>query len=135
MSDSFFKDLGIPEPKINLEIGSGSHAEQVGNTMIAFEKVLKEHKPDWVVVVGDQSSLLADFGIEIGTYARLGIKIPCVGDRPIIQYFVIAVAHTGAVGESFGFDPQTVPVCADPSFAVPAELIPSAVAAAFELIE
>src|ERR1700741_1058619 len=77
----------------------------------------------------------ARVGIEIGTYARLGIKIPCVGDRPIIQYFVIAVAHTGAVGESFGFDPQTVPVCADPAFAVPAELIPSAVAAAFELIE
>ena len=34
MSDNFFQDLGIPEPKINLEIGSGTHAEQVGNTMI-----------------------------------------------------------------------------------------------------
>jgi UDP-N-acetylglucosamine 2-epimerase (non-hydrolysing) len=59
MSASFFTDLGIPAPQINLEIGSGSHAEQVGHTMIAFEKVLKEHKPDWVVVVGDVNATLA----------------------------------------------------------------------------
>jgi UDP-N-acetylglucosamine 2-epimerase (non-hydrolysing) len=59
MSDNFFQDLGIPEPNINLEIGSGTHAEQVGHTMIAFEKVLKEHKPDWVVVVGDVNATLA----------------------------------------------------------------------------
>lgn len=59
MSDSFFHDLGIPAPQINLEIGSGTHAEQVGQTMIAFEKVLKEHKPDWVVVVGDVNATLA----------------------------------------------------------------------------
>ncbi len=59
MSDNFFLDLGIPEPHINLEIGSGTHAEQVGQTMMAFEKVLKEHKPDWVVVVGDVNATLA----------------------------------------------------------------------------
>ncbi len=59
MSESFFKDLNIPEPDINLEIGSGSHAEQVGLTMIAFEKVLKEQKPDWVIVVGDVNATLA----------------------------------------------------------------------------
>lgn len=59
MSSSFFTDLGIPAPQINLEIGSGTHAEQVGNTMIAFEKVLKQHKPDWVVVVGDVNATLA----------------------------------------------------------------------------
>ena len=39
MSESFFSELSIPEPDINLEIGSGSHAEQLGHTMIAFEKV------------------------------------------------------------------------------------------------
>ncbi len=59
MSDSFFKDLGIPEPDINLGIGSGSHAEQVGKTMIEFEKVLKNETPDWVVVVGDVNATLA----------------------------------------------------------------------------
>ncbi len=59
MSRVFFKDLSIPKPDINLSIGSGSHAEQVGNTMIAFEKVLRELKPDWVVVVGDVNATLA----------------------------------------------------------------------------
>ena len=59
MSEAFFRSLGIPDPDINLEIGSGSHAEQVGHTMIAFEKVLVEEKPDWVVVVGDVNATLA----------------------------------------------------------------------------
>lgn len=59
MSEAFFKALRIPDPDINLEIGSGSHAEQVGSTMIAFEKVLIEQKPDWVVVVGDVNATLA----------------------------------------------------------------------------
>ena len=59
MSVSFFDSLGIPDPDINLEIGSGTHAEQVGHTMIAFEKVLMKEKPDWVVVVGDVNATLA----------------------------------------------------------------------------
>lgn len=59
MSDSFFVDLEIPEPDIHLNIGSGSHAEQVGRTMIEFEKVLKAEKPDWVVVVGDVNATCA----------------------------------------------------------------------------
>lgn len=59
MSERFFKELGIPKPDINLGIGSGTHAEQVGRTMIEFEKVLKKEKPDWVVVLGDVNATAA----------------------------------------------------------------------------
>jgi UDP-N-acetylglucosamine 2-epimerase (non-hydrolysing) len=59
MSEAFFRGLSIPDPDINLEIGSGSHAEQLGNTMIAVEKVLLAQKPDWVVVVGDINATLS----------------------------------------------------------------------------
>ncbi|MCK4529854.1 MAG: UDP-N-acetylglucosamine 2-epimerase (non-hydrolyzing) [Candidatus Marinimicrobia bacterium] len=59
MNKAFFDALDIPPADINLEIGSGTHAEQVGQTMIAFEKVLKTEKPDWVVVVGDVNATLA----------------------------------------------------------------------------
>ena len=59
MSASFFRDLGMPAPDINLEIGSGTHAEQTARVMLAFEPVLIAEKPDWVVVVGDVNSTLA----------------------------------------------------------------------------
>jgi UDP-N-acetylglucosamine 2-epimerase (non-hydrolysing) len=59
MSKAFFEELEIPEADVNLKIGSGTHAEQVGQTMIAFEKVLKAERPDWVVVVGDVNATLA----------------------------------------------------------------------------
>lgn len=59
MSKTFFEELEIPEADINLGVGSGTHAEQVGNTMIQFEKVLKAERPDWVVVVGDVNAILA----------------------------------------------------------------------------
>lgn len=59
MSASFFRDLGMPQPDINLEIGSGSHAQQTARIMMAFEAVVLEHKPDWIVVVGDVNSTIA----------------------------------------------------------------------------
>jgi UDP-N-acetylglucosamine 2-epimerase (non-hydrolysing) len=59
MSEAFFRDLDIPTPDEHLDIGSGSHAEQVGRTMIAFEKVVARRKPDWVVVVGDVNATCA----------------------------------------------------------------------------
>jgi UDP-N-acetylglucosamine 2-epimerase (non-hydrolysing) len=59
MSDSFFEELEIPRPDINLEVGSASHAEQTARIMMAFEKVLIDHHPDWVVVVGDVNSTMA----------------------------------------------------------------------------
>ena len=59
MSDAFFQDLGLPEPHIHLGVGSGTHAEQTGRVMMAYEKVLLETKPDMVIVVGDVNSTLA----------------------------------------------------------------------------
>ena len=59
MSRAFFEELNIPEADINLGIGSGTHAEQVGYSMIEIEKVLIEKKPDWVVVFGDVNAILA----------------------------------------------------------------------------
>ena len=59
MSDAFFRDLMLPEPHYHLGVGSGSHAEQAGRVMIAYEKLVLEHRPDLVVVVGDVNSTLA----------------------------------------------------------------------------
>jgi len=59
MSKLFFQDLGIPEPDINLEVGSASHAVQTAEIMRRFEPVCLERKPDWVVVVGDVNSTIA----------------------------------------------------------------------------
>ena len=59
MTKAFFESLGIPEADINLGVGSGSHSEQVGKTMMEFEKVLEQEKPDWIVVVGDVNATLA----------------------------------------------------------------------------
>ena len=53
MSDAILEDLGLPSPDFHLGIGSGTHAEQTGNVMIAYEKVCMEDRPDWIVVVGD----------------------------------------------------------------------------------
>ena len=59
MSDVFFSDLGIPEPKYHLSVGSGSHGEVTGRTLIAFEKVVQDDSPDLVVVFGDVTGTLA----------------------------------------------------------------------------
>ena len=59
MSDAFFRDLGLPAPAYNLGVGSGSHAEQTGGVMIAFEKICVESRPDVIVVVGDVNSTAA----------------------------------------------------------------------------
>ena len=59
MSDVFFRDLGLPKPNFHLGVGSGSHAEQTGGVMIAYEKVCLENRPDWIIVVGDVNSTAA----------------------------------------------------------------------------
>jgi len=59
MSDTFFEELGIPAPDVNLGCGGGSQAEQTAAIMIAFEKELMAHPADVVLVVGDVTSTMA----------------------------------------------------------------------------
>ena len=59
MSDVFFAQLEIPEPDVNLEVGSGSHASQTAEIMRRFEPVVLEHKPDITLVYGDVNSTVA----------------------------------------------------------------------------
>src|SRR5215217_362036 len=59
MSDAFFRDLKLPAPDHHLGIGSGSHAEQTGGVMIAYEKIALAERPDWLVVVGDVNTTAA----------------------------------------------------------------------------
>ena len=83
MSDSFFVDLGIPKPDFHLEIGSHSHAVQTAKIMIAFEPIVLQENPDWVLVVGDVNSTIACAIVG----AKLNVKIAHVeaglrsGDR------------------------------------------------------
>lgn len=71
MSDLFFRQLQIPEPDINLEVGSGTHASQTAEIMKRFEPVMLEHKPDWVVVVGDVNSTIACALVAVKLGARV----------------------------------------------------------------
>ena len=59
MSEDFFSQLNIPDPDINLGIGSGSQAEQTAKIMIGYEQVVSELKPSICLVVGDVTSTMA----------------------------------------------------------------------------
>ena len=71
MSKTFFEQLDIPTPDINLEVGSGSHAQQTAEIMGRFEPVVLKHKPDAVLVVGDVNSTVACALVAV----KLNIKI------------------------------------------------------------
>ena len=71
MSDSFFRDLNLPEPDTHLEVGSGSHAVQTAAVMQRFEPVVLKEKPDWVLVVGDVNSTIACALVCV----KLGVKV------------------------------------------------------------
>jgi len=70
MSEVFFQELDIPEPKFRLNINGGGHGEMTGRMLAAIEPVLVEEKPDWVVVYGDTNSTLA------GALAAAKLHIP-----------------------------------------------------------
>src|ERR1700694_3266424 len=59
LSDVFFSQLNMPEPDVNLEVGSGSHACQTAEVMTRFEPVVLERKPDVVVIYGDVNSTVS----------------------------------------------------------------------------
>ena len=71
MSGAFFEQLGIPEPHMNLESGSGTQAEQTGRIMVRYEEVLAGRKSDLCIVVGDVTSTMA---CSI-TAKKMGVKV------------------------------------------------------------
>jgi UDP-N-acetylglucosamine 2-epimerase len=82
LSDIFFRQMGIPSPHVNLEVGSGSHASQTAEILKRIEPVLLERQPDLVLVVGDVNSTVASLAA-----VKLGIPVAHVEvvDRPNIQ--------------------------------------------------
>ena len=71
MSDVFFQQLDIPQPEVNLAVGSGSHAKQTAEIMVRLEPVVLERRPDIVLVYGDVNSTVA----AVLVCAKLGIRV------------------------------------------------------------
>jgi len=70
LSRVFFNELGLPDPVVNLGVGSGSHGEQTGRMLIELEKTYRELRPDVVLVPGDTNSTLA------GALAAVKLGVP-----------------------------------------------------------
>jgi UDP-N-acetylglucosamine 2-epimerase (non-hydrolysing) len=110
MSATFFDQLRIPKPDVNLQVGSGSHGRQTGEIMQRFEPVVSEWKPDSVVVVGDVNSTVACALVA----TKLGCRVAHVeaglrsGDRAmpeeINRVMTDAIADYLFVSEPSGID-------------------------------
>lgn len=70
MSDVFFDELGIPQPDLNLSVGSGSHGAQTARMLELIEAAIEEQKPDWVIIYGDTNSTVA------GALAAAKLHVP-----------------------------------------------------------
>ena len=70
LSGVFFDGLEIPKPDVNLEVGSGSHAAQTGAMLVGLENLIREHRPDWLLIYGDTNSTLA------GAMAAAKLNVP-----------------------------------------------------------
>ena len=71
LSDALFRDLGLAPPELNLAVGSDTHAVQTARIMERIEPVLREKRPDWVVVYGDVNSTMAAAVVA----SKLGIRV------------------------------------------------------------
>jgi UDP-N-acetylglucosamine 2-epimerase len=81
MSARFFRELGIPEPDVNLHVGSGSHGQMTASALEGIEAEILARKPDAVVVFGDTNSTLA------GALAAAKLGVPCAHVEDVHRRF------------------------------------------------
>jgi len=110
MSELFFHELGIPEPDLNLGVGSGSHAFQTAEIMRRFEPVVIEYEPDWVVVVGDVNSTIAcslvatKLGVRVA-HVEAGLRsFDCSMPEEINRILTDAISDSLFVSERSGIE-------------------------------
>jgi UDP-N-acetylglucosamine 2-epimerase (non-hydrolysing) len=122
LSDTFFEELNIPHPNVNLEVKSGTQAEQTGAIMVAFEKELTENPCDLVLVVGDVNSTMAcaivakKMNVKV-THVEAGIRsgdmtmpeeVNRIVTDSITDYFFTTSTWAGENLLKYGADPATI---------------------------